>query len=99
MTGVINQIFLDSISVFYDHKTMHPFTSSTLFSTTAVAATLCLSSPVFAADEVCGVCDKKVMISGGYQHGMSDTFFIANAHGNEAAVRAQIKNNVRVSRC
>jgi len=48
------------------------------------------SSPVFAADEVCGACDKKVMVTGQYDHGTSDTFLIANAPGNEAAFRDEI---------
>ena len=58
---------------------------------TGVAVTfLCLSQPVFAADEVCGACDKKVLVTGAYEHGTSDTFLIANAPGREADFRDEI---------
>src|SRR5882672_1798474 len=87
---VINYVFLDSIVGFCDYKIMRPFISFTLFSTTAAAAVLFLSSSVFAADEVCGACDKKVLVTGQYDHGTSDTFLIANAPGNEAAFRDEI---------
>ena len=68
---------------------MRPLTSAIISTTVAVAA-LCLSSSVFAADEICGACDKKVMVTGQYAHGTSDTFLIANAPGNEAALRDEI---------
>ncbi len=69
---------------------MRQFISFALFSKIAGAAVLGLSLPVFAADEMCGACDKKVMVTGDYDHGTSDTFLIANAPGNEAAFRDEI---------
>lgn len=69
---------------------MRPFISFALFSKIVGVAVLGLSLPVFAADEVCGACDKKVMVTGQYDHGTSDTFLIANAPGNEAAFRDEI---------
>ena len=69
---------------------MRPFISFALFSKIVGVAILGLSLPVFAADEVCGACDKKVMVTGQYDHGTSDTFLIANAPGNEAAFRDEI---------
>src|SRR5882724_1118709 len=71
-------------------KPMRPFISFILFFTTVAAAVLFLSSSVFADDEVCGACDKKVVVTGQYDHGTSDTFLIANAPGNEAAFRDEI---------
>jgi beta-glucosidase len=44
----------------------------------------------FSAEEVCGACDKKIVVSGQFEHGTSDTFLIANAPGNEAAFRDDI---------
>ena len=55
----------------------------------AVALTVC-SSPAFAFDEVCGSCGRKILVTGEYEHGTSDTFLIANAPGNEAAFRDEI---------
>jgi beta-glucosidase len=48
------------------------------------------SLPAPADDEVCGACDKRVLVTGQYDHGTSDTFLIANAPGNEAAFRDEI---------
>jgi beta-glucosidase len=62
----------------------------TLCAGSVLAAFSYLASPVFAADEVCGACDKKVVVTGEYDHGTSDTFLIANAPGNEAAFRDEI---------
>src|ERR1022692_2452562 len=70
---------------------MRPLITSTLISTTVAVAALYLSSSVFADDEICGACDKKVMVTGQYDHGTSDTFLIANAPGNEAAFRDEIR--------
>src|SRR5882672_9128991 len=58
--------------------------------TGASLASLFFSSSAFAAAEVCGACDKKVMVTGHYDHGTSDTFLIANAPGNEASFRDEI---------
>src|ERR1017187_1810008 len=69
---------------------MRPFFSFALFSTIVSVALLGLALPIFADDEICGACDKKVMVSGPYDHGTSDTFLIANAPGNEAAFRDEI---------
>jgi len=70
---------------------MRPFVSFVFIAKIVAAAVLGLSAPVFAADdEVCGACDKKVIVSGEYGHGTSDTFLIANAPGNEAAFRDEI---------
>ena len=55
-----------------------------------VVAVLCFSRLAFADDEVCGACDKKVIVSGQYDHGTSDTFLIANAPGSEADFRDEI---------
>jgi beta-glucosidase len=49
-----------------------------------------LVSSGFCADEVCGSCDKKVVVTGQFEHGTSDTFLIENAHGNEVAFRDDI---------
>jgi beta-glucosidase len=54
------------------------------------AFALCLPAPAGADEEVCGACDAKVVISGQFQHGTSDTFLIANAPGNEAAYRDEV---------
>lgn len=51
---------------------------------------LCLGFTASANDEVCGACDKKIIVSGQYDHGTSDTFLIANAPGDEAAFRDDI---------
>jgi len=67
---------------------MRPFISFTILST--ILTVLCCSLPAFADDEVCGACDKKVLVTGQYDHGTSDTFLIANAPGNEAAFRDEI---------
>jgi beta-glucosidase len=67
------------------------FVSFDLFSKIVAGVVLGLSMPIFAADEVCGVCDKKVIVTGHYEHGSSDTFLIANAPGNEAAFRHEIR--------
>ena len=55
-----------------------------------MVAVLCFSRLAFADDEVCGACDKKVIVSGQYDHGTSDTFLIANAPGSEADFRDEI---------
>jgi hypothetical protein len=55
-----------------------------------VALAFCFATPARAAEEVCGACDKKVVVVGQYQHGTSDTFLIENAPGNEAAFRDEI---------
>jgi hypothetical protein len=55
-----------------------------------VTAVLCLASSASADDEVCGACDKEIIVSGQYDHGTSDTFLIANAPGDEAAFRDEI---------
>jgi hypothetical protein len=49
-------------SAIANYKTMRPIIFAAC--ATSVAATLFLSPPVFAADEVCGACDKKVMVTG-----------------------------------
>jgi hypothetical protein len=54
------------------------------------ALVLCLPASAVANEEVCGACDAKVVISGQFQHGTSDTFLIANASGNEAAYRDEV---------
>ena len=54
----------------------------------AMVLSLCFS--VRAEDEVCGACDKKLVVSGQFEHGTSDTFLIANAPGNEADFRDDI---------
>jgi beta-glucosidase len=46
--------------------------------------------PAFSAEEVCAACGKKIVVTGQFQHGTSDTFLIANAPGNEAAFRDDI---------
>jgi hypothetical protein len=46
----------------------------TIFSTLMVIADFCFSATAFAADEVCGACDKKIINTGQYDHGISDTF-------------------------
>ena len=38
-----------------------------------MVAVLCFSRLAFADDEVCGACDKKVLVSGQYDHGFSAT--------------------------
>jgi beta-glucosidase len=48
------------------------------------------SSTVFAADEFCAACDRKIVVTGQFDHGTSDTFLIENAPGNEAAFRDDI---------
>jgi hypothetical protein len=68
---------------------MRPFTI-VLCATSVSLAFLFYSPPVFAADEVCGACDKKVVVAGEYNHGTSDTLLIANAPGSEAAFRDKI---------
>jgi beta-glucosidase len=55
-----------------------------------MVAVLCFSRLAFADDEVCGACDKKVLVTGQYDHGTSDTFLIANAPGSEADFRDDI---------
>jgi beta-glucosidase len=69
---------------------MRSLNFSAIFLTAVIAAALGFVRPVFADDEVCGACDKKVEIVGQYSHGTSDTFLIANAPGNEAAFRDDI---------
>jgi Malectin domain len=54
------------------------------------AFALCLPASATVDEEVCGACDAKVVISGQFQHGTSDTFLIANAPGNEAAYRDEV---------
>jgi beta-glucosidase len=44
----------------------------------------------FSAEEVCAACNKKIVVTGEFQHGTSDTFLIENAPGNEAAFRDDI---------
>jgi len=36
------------------------------------------SSSAFSADEVCAACDKKIVVTGQFEHGTSDTFSIEN---------------------
>jgi beta-glucosidase len=69
---------------------MRPFISFTVLSATMAVTVLCLSLPASAADEVCAACDKKVIVTGQFQHGTSDTFLIENAPGGEAAFRDEI---------
>jgi beta-glucosidase len=47
-------------------------------------------SSAFSAEEVCAACDKKIVVTGEFEHGTSDTFLIENAPGNEAAFRDEI---------
>src|SRR5579863_6878043 len=70
---------------------MRHLISPLIFAALLAAAVTCASIPAFAAEEVCGACDKKVLITGQYEHGTSDTFAIANAPGNEAAFRDEIR--------
>ncbi len=58
--------------------------------TCIAAMVLCLCFSVSAEDEVCGACDKKLVVTGQFEHGTSDTFLIANAPGNEADFRDEI---------
>jgi beta-glucosidase len=81
---------LDIAGKFRQKKWMRRIISFTALSTTMFMAVLCFSSPALADDEVCGACDKKVMVTGQYDHGTSDTFLIANAPGEEAAFRDEI---------
>jgi beta-glucosidase len=87
---IFKKSLLDIIGEFRQNKTMRPFISITNLSIITAMAVLCFSSLAFADDEVCGACDKKVMVTGQYDHGTSDTFLIANAPGNEAAFRDEI---------
>jgi beta-glucosidase len=72
-----------------NHRMRH-LISPPIFTVLIAAAVACTSTPAFATEEVCGACDKKVLITGQYEHGTSDTFAIANAPGNEAAFRDEI---------
>src|ERR1700677_1164562 len=62
---------------------------------TAIAAFLAggawFPSSAFSAEEVCAACDKKIVVTGQFEHGTSDTFVIQNAPGNEAAFRDEIR--------
>ena len=81
---------VDNSGQFFVSNTMHRSISSTLLATSVTVTVLCLSLLACAGDEVCGACDQKLVVSGQYEHGESDTFLIANALGNEAAFRDEI---------
>ncbi len=46
---------------------------------------------VRAAEEVCGTCDKKVLLTGEFRHGNRDNAVIQGALGREAAFREEIR--------
>src|SRR5258706_10846862 len=84
------QKLLDIAGKFRKNKVMRPFLSFVLFTTIVGSIVLGFALPAFAVEEVCGACDKKVVVTGQYDHGTSDTFLIANAPGTEVAFRADI---------
>jgi beta-glucosidase len=69
---------------------MPPFISLSILSASVAAAVLCFSSLARADEEVCAACDRKIVVTGQFEHGASDTFLIANAPGHEAAFRDDI---------
>jgi hypothetical protein len=53
---------------------------------------LCFQPGIVHGDEICGGRGQKVIVSGPFHHGASDTFRIKNANANETAYRDDLMN-------
>src|SRR5208282_6343206 len=64
-----------------------------IVSTALATAGALLPFSAFSDEETCAACGKKIVVTGQFEHGTSDTFSIENAPGNEAAFRDDIHGN------